>query len=205
MPVNIDDRLPVKYKYTNSKDFFVPWSAGRSQHGAWWMPLLEKAYAKFNGNYDRIGWGSGYESLRQITNKPVFLLQHNKFAGNYNGIYDLLSKLAKEDHPMVVSCCATALNSDDAPDGLINHHAYTLLDVVDLQGTKLAKLRNPWSTEKYIGDWSDKDKRWTPELLKMLDHKIDNDGVFFMPFYKFVNKPYFRSTTVSIYRDFTKS
>lgn len=77
--------------------------------------------------------------------------------------------------------------------------------MVEIYGTKLAKLRNPWSHEGYHGDWSDKDKRWTPELLKLLNHKIDNDGVFFMPFSKFVNKPYFRSTTVSLYRDFANT
>jgi len=110
--------------------------------------------------------------------------------------------LAKEDHPMVVSCCATLSKSDAAPDGLINNHAYSLLDVFDVHGTKLAKLRNPWSTENYHGEWSDKDPRWTPEVLKMVGHKLDNDGVFHMPFHKFFSKPYFRSTTVSLYRDF---
>jgi len=45
------------------------------------MPLLEKAYAKFNGNYDRLAWGSGFESLRQLSNKPVFLFQHKNYAG----------------------------------------------------------------------------------------------------------------------------
>lgn len=205
VPVNIDDRLPVKYKYSNSKDYFAPWSADRSQHGAWWMPLLEKAYAKFHGNYDRIGWGSGFESLRQLSNKPVFLYQHKNYAGKYGEIYSLLSDLAKEDFPMVVSCCTTKSKSDPAPDGLVNNHAYTLLDVVEVYGTKLAKLRNPWSTEGYHGAWSDKDERWTPELLELLGHKIGNDGVFFMPFSQFVNTPYFRSTTVSLYRDFANT
>jgi len=165
------------------------------------MPLLEKAYAKFHGNYDRIGWGSGFESLRQLTHKPVFYYQHDKFAGKYNEIFDLLYSLSREDAPMVVACCYA---TGDAPDGLVNKHAYTLLDVVDVKGTKLAKLRNPWSAEKYHGPWSDKDERWTPELLKLLNHKIGNDGIFFMPFVNFVNKPYFKSTSVALYREFAK-
>lgn len=117
-------------------------------------------------------------------------------------MYKLLSDLSKEDFPMVVSCCVTRKKSNPAPDGLVNNHAYTLLDVINVDGTKLAKLRNPWSTEGYHGEWSDKDERWSPELLNRVGHKLANDGVFFMPFYKFVNKPYFRSTTVALYREF---
>lgn len=200
--MNIDDRLPVKYKYTNSKDYFTPWAADRSLHGAWWMPLLEKAYAKFNGNYDRIAWGSGFESLRQLTNKPIFMYNHDKYFHKTDEIFHILKQLASEDHPMVVSCCHTPKKSDPGPNGLVNNHAYTLLDVVNVEGTKLAKLRNPWSAEGYHGPWSDKDKRWTPEVLAKFGHKLANDGIFFMPFHLFVNKPYFRSTTVSLYRDF---
>ena len=48
--VNIDDRLPS----SSSRTMFV-----NPTRGAWWMPLLEKAYAKLDVNYDRIvgGWG----------------------------------------------------------------------------------------------------------------------------------------------------
>jgi hypothetical protein len=80
-----------------------------------------------------------------------------------------------------------------------------LLDVITLNGEKLAKIRNPWSSEGYNGAWSDKDSRWTPSLLKQANHVKANDGVFFMPFHNFLNKPYFRSTTVAIYNQFTSS
>lgn len=33
-------------------------AAHKSNNGAWWMPLLEKAYAKFNVNYQNIEGGS---------------------------------------------------------------------------------------------------------------------------------------------------
>jgi hypothetical protein len=43
--LNIDDRLPV----TNMGQ---PVMAKKSTSGgAWWLPVLEKAYAKFNLNY----------------------------------------------------------------------------------------------------------------------------------------------------------
>jgi hypothetical protein len=39
--INIDDRLPSK-SWGRS---FTPWATQPSKNGAWWMPLLEKAYA----------------------------------------------------------------------------------------------------------------------------------------------------------------
>lgn len=57
--INIDDKLPVQYKYSNSKDYFSTTFAHTSTFGASWMPLFEKAYSKFIGNYDRIEWGLG--------------------------------------------------------------------------------------------------------------------------------------------------
>lgn len=58
--VNIDDRLPVKEWGSG----FRPWATGHSKNYAWWMPLLEKAFAKLNQNYDRIIGGNGAEGLR---------------------------------------------------------------------------------------------------------------------------------------------
>lgn len=75
--INIDDRLPIRYKYSNSEDYFDTFFAGRSVKGAWWMPLFEKAYSKLNGDYARIEWGSGFESLRMLSNKPVFYYKHS--------------------------------------------------------------------------------------------------------------------------------
>ena len=46
--VLIDNKLPLKKR------------ADPSKTGEWWVPLTEKAYAKFSGSYDRIkgGWPS---------------------------------------------------------------------------------------------------------------------------------------------------
>lgn len=65
--VNVDDRVP---SYNYGPDF-RPYFTGASQSGAWWMPLMEKAYAKIHMNYDRIVAGSGIEGLRALTGMPV--------------------------------------------------------------------------------------------------------------------------------------
>jgi hypothetical protein len=47
---NIDDRFPVDLK---GKTIL----ASKSPNGAWWLPLLEKAFAKFNVNYMHLDGG----------------------------------------------------------------------------------------------------------------------------------------------------
>lgn len=70
--VNIDDRLPSRHWGSG----FRPWATWRSDSGAWWMPLLEKAYAKLDQNYDRLAGGNGNEGMRTITGMPTNLLNN---------------------------------------------------------------------------------------------------------------------------------
>lgn len=45
--------------------------------------------------------------------------------------------------------------------GLVNSHAYSVIDVVHSHGFKLIKLRNPWGRGEWEGDWSDKSSMWS--------------------------------------------
>jgi len=86
----------------------------------------------------------GYEGLRTLTGMPTVYLNHGRGTNSTANTerYDLLKTLSEKNIPMTTPCC----NSASGPDGLISGHAYTLLDVLQLStGTKLAKVRNPWS------------------------------------------------------------
>lgn len=61
---NIDDRFPVDIK---GKTLL----AARSPNGAWWLPLLEKAFAKLNVNYMHLDGGFQQQALRALTGMPV--------------------------------------------------------------------------------------------------------------------------------------
>lgn len=121
--INIDDKLPV-IKYYGS---YYQYGSYKSDAHAWWLPLMEKAFAKFNQNYDRIQGGSGHESLRQLTNKPVFRYDHSKLNGDMEEAWKVFHDLAGKNYPAVAGCCRGA-----APHGLITAHAYTLLGTVEL-------------------------------------------------------------------------
>lgn len=45
--------------------------SGRSENGAWWLPILEKAYAKFTKTYADLNGGFEMEALRAMTDMPV--------------------------------------------------------------------------------------------------------------------------------------
>ena len=63
---------------------------------------------------------------------------------------------------MTSACCVNG-----GVEGLISGHAYSFLDVKDLVDESgnvvhtLAKLRNPWNSEHYNGDWRDDGPNWT--------------------------------------------
>lgn len=42
-----------------------------SANGAWWMPILEKAYAKLNQSYTNLAGGPGELALHDLTGMPI--------------------------------------------------------------------------------------------------------------------------------------
>ena len=67
-------------------------------------------------------------------------------------------------------------------DGIYQSHAYLILDVRDLDGNKLIKLRNPHgdgSVESSL-DWSDFSPKWTKRLKGLLGEELGEDGAFWM-------------------------
>jgi len=98
---------------------------------------------------------------------------------------------------MTTSCC-----NHGSFSGLVTGHAYTLLDVKELSnGVKLAKVRNPWSSGEWVGDWSDTSSMWTDALRKEAGHaENDKDGSFFMTFKDYHRN--FRGFSVSLYQDY---
>lgn len=98
-------------------------------------------------------------------------------------------------------------DSDTSQSGVVQGHAYTLLNAVILnhnnQQVRLIQLRNPWGKGEYTGQWSDSDPNWNyvnPAEKQRIGFKLDkDDGIFFMPFDAFWNQ--FRSITIAEIND----
>ena len=152
-----------------------------------WVSLFEKAWAKVNGCYARIGSG-GYcsEAFDVLTDSYTELI-HIKV---YNDKKDeLWNKLLIEKQNNYVMCAGSKRFGLFDNTGLISNHAYTLMNLYELkeEGLKLVKLRNPWGEKEFIGDWSDKSSKWTPEIKKKVDFQEDkDDGIFYMSYDDFI-------------------
>lgn len=84
---------------------------------------------------------------------------------------------------MINTCTHIGNGSDQEKNhlGLAYSHAYTVLGTVMLSDkTKLYKLRNPWGSESYHGDWSDTSSKWTEQFRKEAGWPSRDDGIFFM-------------------------
>jgi calpain-15 len=66
--------------------------------------------------------------------------------------------------------------------GLRSKHSYSILDVKDVSGNRLLRLRNPWGRYSWRGAWSDDSDNWTPALKRLLSPNNSSEGLFWMSF-----------------------
>jgi hypothetical protein len=85
-------------------------------------------------------------------------------------------------------------------EGLVAGHAYSVISSMELSETitgglpkpngktfKLMKIRNPWGSYEWKGNWSDKSKLWKkhPSIAKQCHFVKADDGIFWMEFKDF--------------------
>ena len=64
--------------------------------------------------------------------------------------------------------------------GLLSNHAYSIIDMRQVNPHQLLRIRNPWGQGEWQGDWSDGWDGWTDTLKKQLDYVDEDDGTFWM-------------------------
>ena len=63
-------------------------------------------------------------------------------------------------------------------------------------GQRLIRMFNPWSQDKFTGNWSDSSSLWTDALKKEAGWVSSNDGMFFMSFADYYTM--FRETYIAM-------
>lgn len=170
--VVVDDRLPL-YPNPNGRYVDQMFNAKMSPNGAWWGPILEKAYCKMYVNCANTNSGTPLQSLRDLTGYPV--LKYELSDQNDDDVFNSIKNAVGRKWPIVTSCTVSNY-------GLQSAHAYGIMDGVTLGSTKLIKVRNPWGKEKYTGAWNDHDSRWTDAYKRQVNLQPGDDGIFYMPF-----------------------
>ena len=191
--LTVDDRLPYKdfgfgtgsmSNGVNSAGSGVePYNSKPSEAGAWWLPILEKGFAKFIQNYYQMNGGVERIALRAMTGMPV--KRYKTEETDEDQIWELLSAGDANHYVMTASCYVDSSNQDYYSetnfDGLVTGHAYTVIGVN--KNTDRIIIRNPWASELYHGEGSDQ----------------TDDGKFEMPVFAFRNS--FPEFTILLYRD----
>ena len=175
----IDDYFPARN--TSFKKFSFSYSSNKEI----WVPLLEKAWAKINGCYAKIGTGGlpneVYDLCSEAYNEYILIKNKNK---------DLLWKEIyegeKKNYMMTAGTTKNTNNFKLEKIGLTPGHAYTVLGILAIAKEKVVKLRNPWGNFEFSGDWSDYSSKWTEELKKKYEFNKKNDGVFYMSYNDFL-------------------
>ena len=148
------------------------------------MILLEKAWAKLHGGYCKIRSGHMATALAALTNKPSIVIDHDLVKDLNKEVWD---KLRYANH-LYAKVCASSSAADNFTEtvskGIVTSHGYAVIGVHEIvqhgETIRLLKLRNPWGSSEWDGDWSDKSHKWTPDLRQQLGHKDAEDGIFFI-------------------------
>uniref|UniRef100_A0A4W6FN14 Calpain catalytic domain-containing protein n=2 Tax=Lates calcarifer TaxID=8187 RepID=A0A4W6FN14_LATCA len=158
--VVIDDHLPT----LNNQLLSVHCNGGNE----FWVPLLEKAYAKVCGSYADMSAGLPSEACKDFTGgvAMMFQLREVHSAGHDVKLWNQLTN-ATECNSLI--CCGTAQKGDKlvntvAHTGLVDAHAYSITGVTEVTyyGSKvrLVRIMNPWGKTEWNGKWSDKSDLW---------------------------------------------
>jgi|APLak6261679142_1056127.scaffolds.fasta_scaffold00246_3 hypothetical protein len=112
-----------------------------------WVGLIEKAYAQWKGDYEKIGNGgfSG-EVASAITGKTTSWTS-NKYT-DANTLFRNIQSGATNHRPMTAPTHGKDSGVDYSGTGVYAWHVYTVLGASEEAGQKYVQLRNPWgSTE----------------------------------------------------------
>jgi hypothetical protein len=200
--VVVDDRFP--FDVSKNK-----WAFSRTSHdNEIWVLILEKAWAKVFGSYQRIEAGTSDEALHPLSGCPTKNLMHDSFK-NKDHLWDTILSADKQNFPM---CTAAASQMEDnlthshmKKAGLVDGHAYSLISVKEIETqagdtVRLCLVRNPWGKKEWTGDWSDHSDKWDDFIRAQIPNfKQANDGCFWMSFEDY--DKFFYITTVCYYNN----
>ncbi|GAB1601812.1 calpain-15-like, partial [Argonauta hians] len=177
--VIVDDFLPC--------DQYGKLYFSKADRNQLWVPLIEKAMAKLCGCYEALAGGTCHEALQTLTGTPCLQIDLESEDEDAAWAYMLSSR---ESRFLIACSCGDKSNSNGTSDvdykslGLAKNHAYSVLDVQDVEGNRLLQIRNPWKHFSWKGDWS-KDSCLWDTIDPATKHKLlarCGDGKFWMGF-----------------------
>jgi calpain-15 len=139
-----------------------------------WPMVLEKAYAKLNGAYEFIEAGKVHYALADMVGGFPQQIDLKKDIKNTEVFWEKLISLNKNGALMGAGSPENPMG--DAAinqNGIVQGHAYSVLDTQDVDGFKLIKMRNPHGRTgaEWRGDWSDICPNWNQRMKNKLKYE----------------------------------
>jgi len=126
-----------------------------------WVILLEKAWAKLNGNYARVIGGDPHEIFEVLTNAYCEKIKFKKISKEK--IWSSFENAQKHGFLMTAGTSGDTYSLNLEEVGLVPGHAYTVIGLKEVDTPegkiKLINLRNPWGNGEWSGAWSDGSKK----------------------------------------------
>ncbi len=147
-----------------------------------WGVILEKAFAKLNGNYSHLIAGDPRDASRALNQSPSVIHVHGAAGVTVDRLWRNIMKSDTFNEMMFLNTKVIPGHTQNECN-LHSGHAYVVLGAVRLQnGERLVKIRNPWGEESYSCDYSDNSPLWTQKLRREAGATLEavNEGIFFM-------------------------
>ncbi|ERN17768.1 calpain-type cysteine protease DEK1 [Amborella trichopoda] len=192
VPVVVDDWIPCE---SRGKPAF----ATSRKSNELWVSILEKAYAKLHGSYEALEGGLVQDALVDLTGGAGEEIDMRSAQAQIDlASGRLWSQLLRFKQEGFLLGAGSPSGSDVhiSSSGIVQGHAYSVLQVREVDGHKLVQIRNPWANEvEWNGPWSDSSPEWTDRIRHKLKHVAQSkDGIFWMSWQDF--QLHFRSIYV---------
>lgn len=148
------------------------WLLGRSEtEKELYVNVVEKAFAKLYGGYDKIIGGKVNITLSEMTGgfpEEIKLAKYQE--SGTNDLFDKMLSYNQMGYLIGAGSPENAQGNAAIQEGIVQSHAYAIVKVANLDGNRLIKLRNPHGSEgvEWTGDWSDNSEKWTQRMLELV-------------------------------------
>ena len=132
--------------------------AGLGKDGSIWGALVEKAFAKYYGNYERLVGGLMADAVSALNGSPAESISHSAFGYNTESktaddMWKIITEARAGGDIVTAGSKNCGNHNSSTGEGVACSHAYSVLATHELKNAsgglvaRLVKMRNPWGKE----------------------------------------------------------